>query len=106
MIYISITKLNNFIKKISITGHSIEGPKGYNIVCAAVSSLVNFLVIGLEEVSQVNLNLIADKEGKVEITFKDDISKNEKAFAIYSTFEKGLNWIDNKYKGNITLKYY
>lgn len=105
MISINIYKEKNQISKILIKGHSIKGKKGNNIICAAVSSLVNFLVIGLNEIAKINLTIKAAKEGEFELNINENIFDNSKSEAIYLTFIKSLEWINTKYPDNVKINY-
>ncbi len=105
MIYINIYKINNKIHNISIEGHSIEGKKGNNIVCAALSMLTKFLIIGLEDVSNFKIDVTAKEEGKINIRFNGDVFLNEQSKAVYLTFIKSLNWLNDIYINTFVINY-
>ncbi|HOK41005.1 MAG TPA: ribosomal-processing cysteine protease Prp [bacterium] len=105
MINIFIQKTQKKISKILISGHSFEGKKGNNIICAAVSAVVKMLVVGLQDIIKTKLTIIAENEGEIEIELKENILENEKAKVLFETFIKTIEWIDKKYKNNITLKF-
>lgn len=56
MINIFLYNSNDFIKGIEIKGHSNADEHGKDIVCAAISTLAQSLVVGVVEVLKINAN--------------------------------------------------
>ena len=54
MINITLYWENEFLRGIESRGHSGYAERGGDIVCAAVSSLVQALLLGLDEIAKVN----------------------------------------------------
>lgn len=89
-----------------VTGHAGYGPKGGDIVCAAVSALAQTAVLGLED----------QLEGKPEVTISDgdlqcrlpaDLSPAgaRTARVILRTLEVGLNTIATDYRPYVQVEY-
>ena len=61
MTNVSITKRNGEIVKVVCDGHTNYGVSGEDIVCSALSSVVQTAVLGILTVVGVNLNLKRDE---------------------------------------------
>ena len=61
MINVTVVKLNNKISVIEATGHSGYAESGSDIVCSAVSALVQNLLLGLTEVLHLNVEQLIDE---------------------------------------------
>ena len=61
MINITIIKTKNKITSIEATGHSGYAEAGADIVCSAVSSLMQNLLVGLNEVLKINAENVVDE---------------------------------------------
>ena len=62
MINITIVKKNQRIITIEATGHSGYAEEGSDIVCSAVSTLMQNMANGLTEVVKANAKVIVDEE--------------------------------------------
>ena len=76
MINITIVKSNNKIITIEATGHSGYAEHGQDIVCSAVSTLMETLANGLTEV--VKAKVVAHVQDKKIVVFKYKPKKNER----------------------------
>ena len=62
MIAVKLTYQDKTLTGIESKGHSGFAPAGRDIVCAAVSALMQSLILGLEDIAQVQgLNVEADE---------------------------------------------
>lgn len=66
MILVSVVKDKDLIKSITITGHALSGEPGYDLVCAAVSSMATGALNGLDQLSS-GCTLYLDESPKIEI---------------------------------------
>jgi len=62
MINITIVKIKQNITTIEATGHSGYAEAGSDIVCAAISTLLQGLINGLTEVVKIKPNYVIDEE--------------------------------------------
>lgn len=84
---------------IKISGHSGQGKKGEDLVCAGISGVVQFLIIHFFNNSKRNgkFNLSAG-EGFIEFTKKDGDSE------IISSFIEYLKIVEKSYPNTLTLR--
>lgn len=66
MILVSVVKEKSSIKSLTITGHAFRGDPGYDLVCAAVSSMATGALNGLDQLSS-GCTLYLDESPKIEI---------------------------------------
>lgn len=62
MTNITITKKNGEITKVVCDGHTDYGISGEDIVCSALSSIVQTTVLGLLMVANINVNLVRNED--------------------------------------------
>lgn len=96
-----------FIKKEDkITGYKCNGHSGYasageDIVCSAISTLVQNVEICLSEVMNIKLNVIRnDKNAKFELKFAKNVSLKQISDAqpVLKAFEISSKRIEKEYK--------
>lgn len=76
---VSVTKQNGSIVSIVCDGHTGYGVEGEDIVCAALSSVVQTALLGLLTVAKVNVGYKVDEaQGYLEISLPDDLSWDER----------------------------
>lgn len=79
MTSIKVVKQNNSIAEVICDGHTGYGVEGEDIVCAALSSIVQTALLGLLQVAMVNVNYeIREIDGYLRITIPDDIDKESR----------------------------
>ena len=80
MTNILVTKNNNGeITKVVCDGHTNYGVAGEDIVCSALSSIVQTAVLGILTVVGVNLNLKRDENrGYLSFEVPEDVSQSER----------------------------
>ncbi len=62
MTNVKITKKNNHILEVECDGHTSYGAEGEDIVCAALSSVVQTAALGLMSVAGVDINFKRDEK--------------------------------------------
>ena len=78
MINLVFKEKNNLIMGFTCNGHAGYASSGEDIVCAAISSLVQNTEICLSEVMNIKLNVKRnDKNAKFDLTFAKNVSENE-----------------------------
>jgi len=82
--------------QLQVNGHAGSGPKGFDIVCAAVSSLVLTLLGGLESETEAVIEGNVG-EGCCDVTVKSSPSQAEKFDLVVRVFHYGLNRLAQAY---------
>lgn len=69
MIKVEVVRKNQLIQEINISGHADSGPKGYDLVCAAVSSIATGALNALNQIcsSDVQLSLTDNPDAMIKI---------------------------------------
>lgn len=79
MTSVTITKHYGDIAKVVCNGHTNYGVKGEDIVCSALSSIVQTAVLGLFTVAGIDLNLTRQEEkGFLSFEIPKDITAQQK----------------------------
>lgn len=100
MITIRIHKEADYIKEISIKGHSNYAPKGEDIVCAGVSAIGVGTINALNEITKTK-PIYKVEEGDLLVKFNDD----EKTQVIAQTMMVQLKSIEETYKKFVKILY-
>ena len=99
MITVSYSKNNEIISLIEVTGHALFAPKGQDIVCSAVSSI---MIGGLNNLKRAAEYKIVIEEGHVLL---DTFKKNDEHDSIVlETMFIQLMTIEDSYKNYIKIK--
>ncbi len=108
MTSVIITKNNlGEIVELTCDGHTGYGVAGEDIVCAALSSIVQTAVLGLFSVAEVNLEFKRDdKIGYLHLKLPKNITEeqNEKAQVILKTLLLGISDLYEGYSDFIELE--
>ena len=107
MTNIKISKKNNSIFKVVCDGHTNYGISGEDIVCSALSSIVQTAVLGILTVVGINLNLTRDeKRGYLEFQIPSDITSEERhdIDVILNTMLCGISDLREGYSDFIELE--
>lgn len=79
MTKVVITKKDNRIVQVECDGHTGYGCEGEDIVCAALSSIVQTAVLGLFQVAGVNIGFTRnDSNGYLKIKIPNDVDDQQK----------------------------
>ena len=79
MTKITITKLNNNITQVECDGHTGYGVSGEDIVCSALSSVVQTPVLGVMMVAGVNAKVLRDDhKGYLKLTIPQSIDDSQR----------------------------
>lgn len=99
MITVKIFKNNGLFKGFSVTDHSDYAQEGADIVCAAVSSSVQFAANGITEIAGAEADITVNEED-AEITLKTDC-ESDAAQAILGAFALHMEIMSGDYEENI-----
>ncbi len=107
MTNVSITKKNGEIVKVVCDGHTNYGVSGEDIVCSALSSIVQTAVLGILMVAGVNLDLTRNEErGYLSFEVPNNISQEQKhdVSVILNTMLCGISDLREGYSDFVELE--
>lgn len=79
MTSVKVFRRNNSIAEVICDGHTGYGVEGEDIVCAALSSIVQTALLGLLQIAMVNVLFDRlDDEGYLRFSIPQDISKEQR----------------------------
>ena len=107
MTKVLITKTGKSITEIECDGHTNYGEAGEDIVCSALSSIVQTALMGLLTVAKINVFSIRDdKRGYLKITLPKGLSaeKQHDADVITSTMLLGISDLNEGFSDFIELE--
>jgi uncharacterized protein YsxB (DUF464 family) len=107
MTSVTITKHNGEITSVVCDGHTNYGVSGEDIVCSALSSIVQTAVLGLLTVAKINVSLKRnEKKGFLELKLPQNLTESEKhdAKVILETMICGLNDLREGFSDFIELE--
>ncbi|NCA66974.1 MAG: ribosomal-processing cysteine protease Prp [Clostridia bacterium] len=107
MTRIIFTRKNGRIARVECDGHTGYGVEGEDIVCAALSSIVQTAVLGVLGVAKVNADYRIDEEkGNLTLSIPDNISAKQADATeiILSTLLLGVSDLHEGYSDFIEME--
>lgn len=107
MTKITVTKKNNEIVELECDGHTDYGVHGEDIVCSALSSIVQTAVLGLMMVAGINVSLKRDENrGYLKLTLPQNVSPEARhdANVILNTMMCGISDLREGFSDFIELE--
>ena len=107
MTNVSITKKNGEIVKVVCDGHTDYGVSGEDIVCSALSSIVQTAVLGVLMVAGVNLDLVRNEDrGYLAFEVPNNISQTQRhdVSVILNTMLCGISDLREGYSDFVELE--
>ncbi len=104
---VKIFKLNGNITCVEASGHTGYGVQGEDIVCAALSSIIQTAVLGVLTVAGVNAKLDKnDKTGYIKLTLPTNLDKTQQRDVkmILNTMLVGISDLRETYSDFIDLE--
>ncbi len=98
MIKINISKENNIIKEITITGHAMYDDYGKDIVCSAVSTCIITTINAIVELDNSYIDVIENKEFIIKINKTDKVCDT-----LIKNMLTILNELSEQYPKNIKI---
>ncbi len=81
---------NQHLVSVQLTGHAGSGAYGYDIVCAATSTLALNTVNSLENLTSSQFDYAVDMENGGYLTIRLQDDKDEKSFLLMESFLLGM----------------
>ncbi|NMA96230.1 MAG: ribosomal-processing cysteine protease Prp [Clostridiales bacterium] len=96
---------DGLIKQFVVNGHADYDERGKDIVCAAISAIVQTAVLGLLQVSNIDIEYEID-QGYVYLSLPENLSHNQikDADIILETMLTGIKNVEAQYSSFICVK--
>ena len=106
MINVLIVRSKQHIKTIEATGHSGYAEVGSDIVCSAVSTLMQNLANGITEIVKAEAKILVDEDiPHLSVTLcEQDVEKQKLAQVLLQTTAQSLKEVANGYSKFIKIK--
>jgi uncharacterized protein YsxB (DUF464 family) len=107
MTKVKIIKKNGFITEVEAKGHTGYGMSGEDIVCAALSSIIQTAGLGLVRVAGIEAEIEQDnKKGYIKITLPKNLSDEElhNSKMVLDTMLAGVKDLQEGYSDFIKLE--
>ena len=107
MTNVKVIRKNNHITEVECDGHTGYGVEGEDIVCAALSSVVQTAVLGLMGVVGINIELVRDESrGYLKFLVPNSLNEIEqiKVDAILDTMLMGISDLNQGFSDFIELE--
>ena len=107
MTIVKITKKNKHIIEIECDGHTNYGARGEDIVCSALSSVVQTAALGLMSVVGIDINLKCDeKRGYLKFRIPENLTETQiiQSDAILDTMLCGISDLHEGFSDFIELE--
>ena len=106
MTIVKVTRKNGHVVSLRADGHTGYGVEGEDIVCAALSSVIQTAVLGLMRVAGINVGFETDADGGVLELVIPDLSGNDRhnADMILDTMLCGIADLHEGYSDFIELE--
>lgn len=107
MTTVTVVRNNGKIVCVECVGHTDYAERGEDIVCSALSSIVQTAALGLMQVAKINLDLtIRDEDGYLKMSLPDGISKERRhdADMILDTLFLGIADLNQQFSDFIELE--
>ena len=97
----SLIAINHQEGCITIEGHAGYAPHGQDIVCAAVSALVQTFIASVEELTTDEIKAIRNEQGQIQSIQYRELT--EGAQLLLASFFVGIRMIADAYPSNLKL---
>ncbi|MDY5264098.1 MAG: ribosomal-processing cysteine protease Prp [Eubacteriales bacterium] len=107
MTIVRVKRVDNKIVSVECDGHTGYGEEGEDIVCAALSSIVQTAILGLLQVAKINIKYeIFDGSAHLKFTLPKDMTSNERhdADIILETMFLGVVDLNQGYSDFVELE--
>ena len=104
MITVTVIREQGAVVGFTVSGHANMGEYGEDLVCAAVSAVVQTAILGITEVCQIHAG-VSIEEGRTHCILEKDVTSEaqKRAAIVFETMLAGLKSIQASYPK--TLKF-
>lgn len=106
MTHVVVKRHNNRIVSVECTGHTGYGEQGEDIVCAALSSIVQTAALGLLQVVGADLGYKTGKDGYLKMTLPKEMDEGMRhdCDTVLETMLLGVSDLNQGYSDFIELE--
>jgi uncharacterized protein YsxB (DUF464 family) len=87
---------------VTIDGHAGYAPAGQDIVCAAVSALVQTFIASVEELTTDKIEVVLNEQGQIQAIQYRNLSTPGQL--LLGSFFVGVQMIANEYPANVRIE--
>lgn len=100
-----LTDSQDLIQEFTVKGHAEYDEAGKDIVCAAVSAIVQTAVIGLTDIAGIKINHVQE-DGLLKCSLPQQLNMDQRkaSSVILRTMLAGLESIQNGYSNLISIR--
>ncbi|MCW3489234.1 ribosomal-processing cysteine protease Prp [Dethiobacter alkaliphilus] len=100
MIHVRVKRAGGMISRVTVSGHAGSAPKGEDLICSAVSALVQTFYFSLQRLLQLDVNAdVRDGYLSVSIPAEIQAETEAKVALLANSMLVGLEEIDRSYPG-------
>ncbi|MDW7651153.1 MAG: ribosomal-processing cysteine protease Prp [Bacillota bacterium] len=104
MIRVRVKRVSGHVAGLTVSGHAGSGPKGEDLVCAAVSALVQTYFFSLQRLLGMNIDAdVRDGYFSFQIPAETKAETRERATFLAESLLVGLDEINNSYSGYLQV---
>ena len=105
MITVTVTRENGTPVGFSVSGHANQGEYGEDLVCAAVSAIVQTAILGITDVCHISAG-VSIEDGRTHCILSKDATNEQlrNAAIVFDTMLKGLRSIQASYPRTINFR--
>lgn len=102
MVEVCLPRPESNTLRVRVTGHAGSGPKGHDLVCAAVSALVFTMLGGLEKVAEAEITGTM-RSGECDVEVRVPLEKIKDLMQVTELFRHGFQRLVETYPNLVQL---
>jgi uncharacterized protein YsxB (DUF464 family) len=105
MILVCIGRDAGSVRRVTVSGHALSAPKGEDLICAAVSTLVQTYLFSLQRLLRIKTDEVV-RDGYFSLTLPAEMSQDTRKAAdlLAESMLVGLKEINSSYPGYLKVK--
>lgn len=105
MILVCIRRTAGSVRQVIVRGHAYSAPKGEDLICAAVSALVQTYLFSLQRLLRIETNEVV-RDGCFSLTLPAEMSQETRKAAdlLAESMLIGLEEINSSYPGYLKVE--
>jgi uncharacterized protein YsxB (DUF464 family) len=106
MILVCIGRTAGSVRQVTVRGHAQAAPKGEDLICAAVSALVQTYLFSLQRLLRIDTDAVV-RDGYISLTLPAELSQDTRKAAdlLAESMLIGLEEINSSYPGYLKVKH-
>lgn len=104
MIHVRVTRAGGIVSQVTVRGHAGSAPKGEDLICSAVSALVQTFCFSLQRLLQLDVKVdVLDGYLSVHVPAEVQAETKEKVTLLADSMLVGLDEINKSYPGFLNV---